>query len=305
MPASITDYYFKSHKSPIPGAFEVSISLCMREGQSGNMQSDNLRVLVTGGGTFLGDNIAAALLSEGAEVTLLVRPGTEDRLGPLATRTRWFLADIWDPASLRGRARGHRAVVHTVGSMVADPSRGLTHHRLNVVSARNATNMAISDGVQQLVLLSAVNAPWMARPYLRAKREAEAYAQRVGLRTAVVRAPITYVRGRPRPTFYRLLTLLASTPPFSWTSLRRTAPMPADILARGVARIALGMEAYKPLYYAPDLRRFNSRPEISGQDQTMQVYNPQENRSHHAIELLDEDTPFGWVPPDQDKRRRY
>jgi len=275
------------------------------QGQAGKMQTTHSRVLVTGGGTFLGDNIAAALLSEGADVTLLVRPGTEDRLGPLATRTRWFLADVWDPASLRGRARGHRAVVHTVGSMVADPSRGLTHHRLNVVSSRNATNMAVSDGVQQLVLLSAVNAPWINRPYLRAKREAEAYIQRVGLRAAVVRAPITYSRGRPRPAFYRLLTLLASTPPFSWTGLRRTAPMPVDILARGVARIALGLEAYKPLYYAPDLRRFNSRPEISGQDQSMQVYNPQEIVQHHAFDLLDEDTPFGWAPPDDGKKRRY
>jgi NAD(P)-dependent dehydrogenase (short-subunit alcohol dehydrogenase family) len=63
------------------------------------------QILVTGGGTFLGDNIAAALLAEGAEVRLLVRPGAEDRLGSLADRTRWFTADVWDEASLKGRAR--------------------------------------------------------------------------------------------------------------------------------------------------------------------------------------------------------
>ncbi|MFZ2879566.1 MAG: hypothetical protein WA009_08525, partial [Phototrophicaceae bacterium] len=39
------------------------------------------RVLVTGGGSFLGDYIAAALVAEGADVTLLVRPGAEDHLG--------------------------------------------------------------------------------------------------------------------------------------------------------------------------------------------------------------------------------
>ena len=44
------------------------------------------RVLVTGGGTFLGDSIAAALLAEGVEVTLLVRPGAEEKLGSLAQR---------------------------------------------------------------------------------------------------------------------------------------------------------------------------------------------------------------------------
>ena len=44
------------------------------------------RVLVTGGEAFLGLNIASALLAEGAEVTLLVRSGAEDRLGVLANR---------------------------------------------------------------------------------------------------------------------------------------------------------------------------------------------------------------------------
>jgi NAD(P)-dependent dehydrogenase (short-subunit alcohol dehydrogenase family) len=39
------------------------------------MAANNRRVLVTGGGAFLGDAITAALLAEGAEVTLLVRPG--------------------------------------------------------------------------------------------------------------------------------------------------------------------------------------------------------------------------------------
>ena len=42
------------------------------------MAGKDRHILVTGGGTFVGDNIAAALLAEGAEVTLLVRPGAED-----------------------------------------------------------------------------------------------------------------------------------------------------------------------------------------------------------------------------------
>lgn len=90
------------------------------------MAGKDRHILVTGGGTFLGDNIAAALLAEGAQVTLLVRPGAEDKLGPLAQRVRWIVADVWNPASLRGRARGHASVIHTVGSMVADRHKVLT-----------------------------------------------------------------------------------------------------------------------------------------------------------------------------------
>src|SRR5690606_26216754 len=171
------------------------------------------RVLVTGGGTFLGDYIAAALVAEGADVTLLVRPGAEDRLGGLAERVRWATADVWDAASLRGRARGHQCVVHTVGSLIADPAQGLTHHRLNFMSARNVVNMCSSDGVPTCVLMSTVRAPWLNRQYVAAKREAEEYVRRVGVNAVVVRAPLVYRRGSSRPLFYRLVSALRLIPP--------------------------------------------------------------------------------------------
>ncbi len=254
------------------------------------------RVLVTGGGTFLGDNIASALLAEGAEVTLLVREGVEDRLGPLRQRVRWFVADVWDPSSLRGRARGHQVVIHTVGSMVAEPTKGLTHHRLNFVSARNVTNMCVSDGVPFMILLSSPRAPWVSRSYIMSKREAEAYLRRVGMRSAVIRAPLTYVRGRSRPLFYRLMTLLGSIPVISWLGFGRIAPMPIDILARAVARIAL-QEAERPkrLYFAGDLRRRNTADERRGRG-AFRPYPLGTPSTQHPIELLGEDTPFGWMP---------
>lgn len=266
------------------------------------------RVLVTGGGTFLGDNIAAALLAEGAEVTLLVRPGAEAKLGPLALRVRWWPADVWDGASLKGRARQHDSVVHTVGSLIADPRRGLSHNMLNFVSARNVANMCVGGGVKHMILLSSTRAPWVSGPYIRAKREAEQYITRVGLHASIIRAPLVYVRGKRRSPFYRLISLLGVVPPFSWLGFNRIAPIPVDLLARGVARITLGeLPATRKIYYARDLRRLNT---------------PQERR--HAIPLslegaiappaptpyhfLDEDAPFGWQPPstafDDDTRPR-
>jgi uncharacterized protein YbjT (DUF2867 family) len=255
------------------------------------------KILVTGGGTFLGDNIAAALLAEGADVTLLVRPGAEDKLGPLAARARWLAADVWNPASLRGRARGHTAVIHTVGSMVADPAQGLTHQWLNFVSARNVANMCVSDGVQSMVLLSTVRAPWVSGQYVRAKREAEGYISRVGLTPTIIRAPVAYVRGVRRHPFYLLMTLFGSIPVLRWFAFGRIAPMPVDMLARGVARIALEKNHTKTVYYAPDLRRRNTAREArrAGPPPPPGV----ERRVRHPIELLDEDTPFGWIPPEE------
>ncbi len=255
------------------------------------------RVLVTGGGTFLGDNIAAALLAEGADVTLLVRPGAEDNLGPLRQRARWQTADVWDPASLKGRARGHTAVIHTVGSLSADPARGLSYDNLNFVSARNVANMCVSGGVPHMVLISAVRAPWVSGQYIRAKREAESYISRVGLRPSIIRAPLVYMRGQRRAPFYQLMTLLGSIPPLSWLIFGRIAPMPVDILARGVARITLDDLPSKTLYYARDLRKRNTSTERRRAMPLTPTESLLQRDEINPFYLLDENTPFGWTPP--------
>jgi uncharacterized protein YbjT (DUF2867 family) len=232
----------------------------------------------------------------------MVRPDAKDKLGALAQRVRRITADVWDPASLRGRARDHAHVIHTVGSMVANPAQGLTYHRLNFVSARNATNMCISDGVPNLVLISSVRAPWINRRYIHAKREAEAYIARVGLNAQIIRAPLVYLRGQSRPLFYQMITLLGSTPPISWLGFNRIAPMPVDILARGIARITLEEHHTKTYYYAPDLRRRNSRQEQRGiVPMAIPRIPNQPPRPVHPFETLPEDTPFGWSPPDSDR----
>ena len=251
------------------------------------------RVLVTGGGTFLGDNIAAALLAEGAEVTLLVRPGAEDRLGALGQRLRWWTADVWNPASLKGRARGQEIVIHTVGGIHANPTQGLTHQYLNFISARNVANLCVSSGVPHMVLMSAARAPWVPRGYIAAKREAETYIDRVGLKHTIIRSPIAYKRGMPRRLFWQIMSLLGGTPPFSWLGFGRIAPIPIDVLARGVVRIALDPRPNRVTYYAGDLRRRNSPRELRMVTSWVETCSP----STPAIQLLDEEPPFGWTPP--------
>jgi uncharacterized protein YbjT (DUF2867 family) len=255
------------------------------------------RILVTGGGTFLGDYIAAALLAEGAEVSMLVRPGAEDKLGPLAQRVRWRTADVWNSASLHGQARGQNTVVHTVGSLRADPAQGLNHHWLNFVSARNVANMCVTDGCSHLVFLSGVRAPWVPGPYIRAKREAEAYIGRVGLKGTIIRAPVAYVRGQPRHPFFWLMTFLGSVPPVSWFMFGKIAPLPIDILARGVARITLEPEPGKKVYYRRDLRRRVTSSEATS---PYTISETSLRQQPSPLDLLDDDTPFGWSPPGSD-----
>jgi len=242
------------------------------------------KILVTGGATFLGDNIAAALLAEGTVVTLLHQPERGDMLGSLAQRLRCSSADLWNPASLRGKARGHSLVLHTVGSLQADPARGLSHDWLNNVSARNVANMCVGDGVSRMILLSSARAPWISNSYIRAKRAAERYLLRLGLQRVVIRAPLVYVPGQPRPAFFRILSALGIAPPLSWL-LGRMAPMPIDDFARAVARIALAAEPL-PLYNAPQLRRML-------QEQPA----PQVPAPSYEVPT-EEEMRFGWSPQD-------
>ncbi|MEO8397714.1 MAG: NAD(P)H-binding protein, partial [Chloroflexota bacterium] len=247
------------------------------------------RVLVTGGGTFLGDSIAAALLAEGVEVTLLVRPEAEEKIGVLAQHVRTYTADVWDPASLKGRARGHSSVIHTVGSMSADPAQGLTFQWLNFVSARNVANMCVSSGVPHMVLLSSVRAPWVNGQYIAAKREAEAYIPRVGLRATIIRAPIAYMRGTRRRPFYALMSLLGAIPPLSWLVFSRVAPLPVDVLARGVARIALEPRQKDATFSARDLRKRNSSRERRSGVSERETQIQQQPLAYP----VDDDSPFG------------
>ncbi len=224
------------------------------------------RVLVAGGTTALGLHITTALLAANLDVTVLVREGTEHRLGALASRVRWQVADVWDTASLKGRARGHGTVIHTVGSMVADPAQGLTYYRLNVVPARNVGSMCVSDGVPHLILLSAARAPWVDRRYLRAKRDAEASLARLGIQVSIVRAPLTYLRGGDTSALLRLTAFLSQTPPLSWLGFGRMGAMPVDVLANSIAQIAQLPQPRTQIYYASDLRRLqrqNPQPPVA------------------------------------------
>lgn len=268
------------------------------------MQNVNKRpILVIGGGTFLGNSIIAALLLEGADVATIVRPDAESKLGALHRQVRVLSGDVFEPASLRGRARGYAIAISTVGSLTANPERGLTHQRLNFVSIRNVCAMCISDGVSHLIYISSANAPWLSRGYIRAKRDAEAHIRRVGLQGTIIRAPLAYTHGEFRPPFFKWMTLLGSTPILNQFWLKRIAPMPIETLARGVARIALQEGRRKPIYYAPDLRKLVRRDERTTPLLPEGLWNVTDDTPHSRQHIylphgsLDEDAPFGWIPP--------
>lgn len=249
------------------------------------------RVLVTGPTGFLGYRVMSALLAAGAQVTALVHPDRQDLLQPIADRINVSPADVWNKASLKGRARNHQAIIHLVGSTRADPLQGLTYNQLNLVPARNIINMAVSDGVPYVILLSTVVRPLeLSGEYVRNKRDAEIYLHNSGVGWIVVRAGSLFPpHGHP---FLRLAGFLGRIFPINIT-MGRYLPLSADVAARGFAGLALNPMPYQGrTLYTFHLRRVASKyrfkqplmhpPSVSGRDT--------------ALDPLDE-APFGWLPP--------
>jgi NADH dehydrogenase len=258
------------------------------------------RVFVTGGTGFVGLRVVLALLEAGAEVTMLVHPDQEDKLGALRQHVHVITGDVWNLPSLRGRSRGHGVVVHLVGSLRAEPARGLTYQQINLVSARNAISMAVSDGVPHFVLLSAAGKPpGVSAEYLRSKREAEDYLRSSGLRWTIVRAPLVFDRGQPGGTFFSALSWIGGLPVLR-VLIGRRAPLPVDIVAAAIAHAALHPELVRDRrLYAGDLRRLGRayRHQTNHQERATQVLGTQEGG------WAEEDVPFGWLPETPPRRK--
>lgn len=253
------------------------------------------KVFVTGATSFVGLRVVSALVEAGADVTVLVQPDHQDRLGVLRRHVRMVSGDVWNPASLKGRSRGHGVVIHLVGSIRAQPQRGLTFQQLNLVSARNAISMAGGDGVPYFVLLSAAyRPPGVSIEYLRSKREAEEYLQSSGLRWAIVRAPLLFDRVQYGGRFFSFLSAVGSLPVLRVIFGRR-APLPVDIVARGIAQVALQRDLPpNQRLYAGDLRRLGRIP----RERRWGRRSKRDLRPQPPLDPLPGDeVPFGWLPP--------
>lgn len=109
-----------------------------------------MKVLVTGGGGFLGGALVRALVARGAEVSSLHR-GSYPALDALGVRT--VRGDLADPSAVAAAVRGAEVVFH-VAAKAGVAGRPAQYRAANVLGTRNVITACLAGGVPRLVFTS-------------------------------------------------------------------------------------------------------------------------------------------------------
>lgn len=182
-----------------------------------------LRVAVIGGTGFVGSYLLDALVSAGHEPSVLVRPGSEDKLRH-AGRCRVVQGDLGDEAAIRETLEGAAAAIYNVGILREFPRRGITFEALQYEGVVRTVDAARRQGVDRFLLMSANGVERARTAYQETKHRAEQYVRDSGLDFTIFRPSVVF--GDPRGTM-ELATQL-------WRDMIRP-PLPAVAFHTGLS----------------------------------------------------------------------
>ncbi len=111
-----------------------------------------MKVLVTGATGFIGPVLAAHLVSEGYELTALVRKTSDTSVLP--DDIKLVKGDMLDESSLENAVRGKDAVIHLAANFDFYPKDVKLLYRVNVGGTRSLLNACIGAGVKRFVYCS-------------------------------------------------------------------------------------------------------------------------------------------------------
>mgnify|MGYP006291777751 CR=1 FL=1 len=156
-----------------------------------------MKIFVTGGTGFVGNEIIRQLVAQGYEVAALVRSGSEDKLNmKRSNQVKIHLGDVTEPESLPEAMKGCDAVIHLVGIIREFPDKGVTFERLHVEGSRNVIEAASAQGVVRYLHMSANGAGQDgSTDYQRTKWQAEQLLREAVLDWTIFRPSLIFGRG--------------------------------------------------------------------------------------------------------------
>ncbi len=116
-----------------------------------------MKVLITGGGGYLGVRLAERLVEQGHEVKSMLRSDPPHSYLDVPGITK-VKGDIQDPAGLRELMNGMDAVFHCAGMISYDPGKDEQMYQTNVIGTRNVAEAVLASNVTRMIHVSSTAA---------------------------------------------------------------------------------------------------------------------------------------------------
>jgi len=157
-----------------------------------------MHVFLTGATGFVGTYILRELLAQSHTVRCLLRD-PKAPLGEAGEAVERVKGDITAPKSFAGTLRGCDAVIHLVGIIDEQPSKGITFDRIHFDGTKHVVDEAVDAGVPRFIQMSANGAREDGvSPYQTSKWRAEEYVRRAEFAHWTILRP-ALIFGKPAP----------------------------------------------------------------------------------------------------------
>lgn len=151
-----------------------------------------MKILLTGGTGYVGQELRDRLRLHGHDVRLLVRRENADKI-PAGSEFDVVLGDVLDSHACFKAADGCEAIVHLVGIIREFPNAGTTYVAMHTEATFNMVNAASRMGIERFVHMSALGARKDARSrYHTTKSEAESIVKDSNLRWTIFRPSVVF-----------------------------------------------------------------------------------------------------------------
>jgi NADH dehydrogenase len=193
-----------------------------------------MKVSIVGGTGFVGSYIVDRLCSDGHEVRVLTRPGSEHRVPAPALSVP---GDVGDPEALRTCLDGADAAIYNIGILREDPAHGVTFDALQRRGAERTIELAEERGVRRFLLMSANGIDAAETGYQTTKLAAEERLKASSLAWTIFRPSVIFGDPRGRMEFCTQLK-----------SDLIESPLPAPLFFSGLSPLDAGGFHMAPVY---------------------------------------------------------
>lgn len=172
----------------------------------------SMHVAIIGGTGFVGRHLVDAFIGAGHQLSLLVRPGSENRI-TRPERCRIVRGDLSSSVCVNETLKNCDAAIYNVGILREFPSKGITFEEMHYKCAMRVTELAHALGVSRFILMSANGVRADGTPYQRTKFRAEQGALSSGLDATIIRPSVIFGDPSGRQEFASQLYRQMVSPP--------------------------------------------------------------------------------------------